>query len=135
MKETIESAFIGRLGSDAELRTSAAGKPWMKFTVAVGSDDATQWVRIAVFGAKAESLAGTLLKGDRAYIEGTLKLETWTDREGNTRSGLSVAAWKIEKIGAIGRNKPRKQKAPPEGNDPAPLSGGSSPPFEADIPF
>jgi single-strand DNA-binding protein len=136
MNGNIEAAFIGRVGSDPELRTSQAGKPWMKLIVAVGSDDATQWVKVVAFGARAEALAGTLLKGDRAYVEGTIRLETWTDKEGKARSGLSLSAWKVEKLAQIGRNKP-KAKPLPEGDHSAPLS--TEQPrrvaFDDEIPF
>jgi single-strand DNA-binding protein len=91
-------------------------------TCAVGSDDDTQWIRIAVFGDRAEHLASNLAKGDRVYCEGRLKLDTWASKSGEQRTGLSVAAWKAEKLGEIGRNKPGKPKAPPEGDAPAPAS-------------
>jgi single-strand DNA-binding protein len=109
MNGTIESAFIGRVGAEPELRTSGAGKPWARFTVAVGNDDDTQWVQVAVFGETAEHLASSLHKGDRVYVEGRLKLNRW-EKDGAERSGLSVAAWKAEKLGAIGRNKPARER-------------------------
>ncbi len=107
--KTIESAFIGRVGTEPELRTSAAGKPRAAFNVAVGQDDAVQWVRVAIFGDLAEQLAKTLQKSDRIYCEGTLKLNTW-EKDGEKRAGLSVAAWKVEKLSQIGRNRPPKPK-------------------------
>jgi single-strand DNA-binding protein len=115
----IETAFIGRVGKEPELKTSAAGKAWTSFTACVGDGDEAQWVRIAVFGECAEHLAGHLLKGDRVYVEGRLKVDTWTAQNGQQRTGLSVAAWKADKLGQIGRNKPTKPKAPPEGEHPA----------------
>jgi single-stranded DNA-binding protein len=42
MHGSIETAFIGRLGQDPELRTSQAGKAWARLSVAVGNDDETQ---------------------------------------------------------------------------------------------
>ena len=74
MNGTIEAAFIGRVGSDPELRTSQAGKPWCRFSVAVGESDDMQWINVAAFGEVAERLCGQLAKGDRAYVEGTLRL-------------------------------------------------------------
>jgi single-strand DNA-binding protein len=132
MNGTIEAAFIGRIGTEPELRTSQTGKPWAAVTCAVGIGDDVHWVRVAVFGEVAEQITGTLRKGDKAYVEGTLRLNTWTDREGNQRSGLSVAAWRVDKLGQIGRNKPRRPKAPPEGEHPASISiTGSTGPASA----
>ena len=34
-----------------------------------------------------------------------LKLENWTSKDGQARSGLKVAAWKVERLGEIGRRK------------------------------
>jgi single-strand DNA-binding protein len=110
MNGTIECAFIGRVGTEPELKTSQAGKPWCRFSVAVGADDATQWVQVACFGERAEKLAGSLNKGDRCYVEGSIRLNEWTGKDGEKRAGLSVAAWKCEKLGQIGRNKPPKAK-------------------------
>jgi single-strand DNA-binding protein len=124
MNGNIEAAFVGRVGTEPELKTSQAGKPWASLNVAVGSDHDVQWVRVAVFGETGERLAGHLHKGDKLYVEGTIKLNTWTDKEGQQRTGLSVAAWKAEKLGQIGRSKPTRPKAPPEGKHPPPPSAG-----------
>jgi single stranded DNA-binding protein len=102
----IESAFVGRVATEPELRTSSAGKPWAAFNVGVGAGDNIQWARVAVFGEAAECVAGSLEKGDRVYVEGRLQLNEWTAKDGEKRAGLSVAAWKCEKLGQIGRNKP-----------------------------
>jgi len=118
----IECAFVGRVGNEPELKTSQTGKSWLAVSVAVGSDDNVQWVRVALFGETAERLGGTLHKGDRLYVEGSIKLNTWQDREGHERAGLNVAASKVEKFGAIGRNRPPKPRALPEGDHHIPPS-------------
>src|SRR5262245_22506447 len=105
----IEACFIARVGSDVDVRTSQAGKLWASFRACVGDGkdaEAQQWVQIAVFGDKANSLA--IAKGDRVYVEGRLKLESWTGKDGVERQGLKVAAWKVERLGEIGKNKPGK---------------------------
>jgi single-stranded DNA-binding protein len=103
----IKCAFFGRVGLPPELRTSAAGKPWARLSVAVGQGEDAE--RIAVM--TAQKLSSSLQKGDRVYVEGTLKLERWT-KDGAERSRLSVAAWKCERIGSIGRNKPKRPRQP-----------------------
>ena len=142
MHGNIETAFIGRLGQDPELKTSATGKPWARLSVAVGVGEEAQWVSVAVFGEAAQRLCEALHKGDKVYAEGTLKLTEWTGKSGEKRAGLSVAAWKLEKLGAIGRNKPAKAKAPhraPEGQAAAGASNARAPgrhiPADDLIPF
>src|SRR5262245_30257596 len=96
---TIETAFTGWLGSDPELRTSRAGRLWCRFSVACGEGDDTQWISVSAFGESAARVCEDLAKGDRCYCEGNLRLAEWQDREGLTRHGLQVAAWKVEALG------------------------------------
>lgn len=140
---SIECAFHGFLASDAEPKTSQAGKKWARLRVGVGKDDAVQWLSVAVFGKAAET-ASELKKGDRCYCEGTIKLDTWRGNDGVDRQGLAVTCFKIEKTHRIGRNRPpreqQKQDDPPaSGRERAARSdyapAGKSPPFDDDIPF
>jgi single-stranded DNA-binding protein len=71
MNGNIEAALTGRIGTEPELRTSQAGKAFLKFSVAVGTDDSVQWVQVACFGDRAHELADSLQKGDRVYVEAT----------------------------------------------------------------
>ena len=97
---TIDCAFFGFLAADADARTSKAGKPWTKLRVGIGRDDDLQWVSVSCFGKAAET---TLKKGDKIYVEGNIKLDTWTGNDGVERHGLSVAAFKCEQTHKIGR--------------------------------
>jgi single-stranded DNA-binding protein len=107
----IDCAFFGFVAADAERRTSQAGKQWVRLRVGVGKDDDIQWVSVAVFG-KAADTAGGLKKGDRVYIEGTIKLDTWRGNDGVERHGLSVAAFRVEHTHQIGRNRPTTPQHP-----------------------
>ena len=99
--------MVGARFPALEARTSQAGKPWCRFSVAVGQGDDAQWVSVACFGEVAERVCEQLAKGDRAYVEGAIRMNEWQDREGLTRHGLQVAAWRVEPMGRIGRRKPR----------------------------
>jgi single-stranded DNA-binding protein len=114
----IECAFFGLLAKEPELKTSKSGKPWASISVGVDTGDVDdsggtklQWLRVAVFGEAASRLAGAQ-KGTRLYIEGTLTLDHWEGKDGEAKHGLSVAAWKCERIGAsaIGRQRPAREK-------------------------
>lgn len=130
---SIECAFFGFLASDAEPRTSQAGKPWTRMRVGVGKDEAVQWVSVAVFGKAAEN-AAKLKKQDRAYIEGTIKLDTWRGNDGAERHSLSVAAFKCEPTHRIGRNKKTSEEKPDKLGVPAHAPEKSSA-FDDEIPF
>jgi single-strand DNA-binding protein len=104
---TIDVAFHGFLAADADARTSKAGKPWVRLRVGVGRDDSLQWVQVSCFGSAAER-AKSLVKGDKIYVEGTIKLDTWKGSDGIERHTLSVSAFKCEQTHKIGRAKEKR---------------------------
>jgi hypothetical protein len=61
----IHCAFTGRIGKDAEVRTTKVEKPWASFPVAVDStrdsEAATSWVRVSLFGDSVDELAPRLV--------------------------------------------------------------------------
>ena len=114
----LEAAASGVLAQPIELKTSRAGKPYAQLALALdgGTDEEgrklTTWLRATVFGETAELLARTATKGCKIYAEGALSLNSWADKAtGETKSGLSMACWKAEKIGtsAIGKNRPKRK--------------------------
>jgi single-strand DNA-binding protein len=123
---SIEVACVGRVGRDAELKTSQSGKPWARVSVGVGKDDSTQWIAFTIFGEMAVDMASRLTKGASVYVEGReLRIDSYTTQAGEQRHGLKAVATKIEVVGAgaIGHNKAPRQRAP-EGDAPAPSSTG-----------
>ena len=101
----LKATLIGNLGNDPEMRYSASGSPFLRFNVAssyrtrdAGGEwqERTEWVRVTVFGQRAESLSQYLQKGTRVYVSGRLEARPWTDREGQVRAGLEVIADDVE---------------------------------------
>ena len=129
----IDVAFYGFCAADADPRVSQAGKPWVRLRVGAGKDDDLQWVSVAVFGKAAES-AAQLVKGDRIYVEGTIKLDTWRGKDGAKHYGLNVAAFKCERTHTIGRNRPKSEKPKPA-LQLEHTSGCGSPDPDDQIPF
>jgi len=105
---SIDVAFHGFVAADAEAKVSQAGKHWTRLRVGVGKDENVQWVGVSVFGKAADG-AAELKKGDRCYIEGTIRLDAWKGRDGIERHGLSVASFRCEKTHNIGRNRPKRE--------------------------
>ena len=67
--------LIGRLGKDAELADTQAGKQYMRFTLATnrkkGQEEVTEWHNITVWNEKlVENLHPYLTKGKQIYLEG-----------------------------------------------------------------
>src|SRR6188474_2353282 len=101
----LKCTLIGNLGSDPEMRYSANGSPFLRFNVASNFrarspegewQDRTEWVRVTVFGQRADTLSQYLKKGQRVYVEGRLEARPWTDQQGQVRAGLEVVANDVE---------------------------------------
>lgn len=93
--------IVGNLGRDPELRYTPQGNAVCNFSMATNEkrkdktgelQDITTWFRITLWGRQAENASKYLQKGSSVYIEGRLKLDEWTDRDGNTRQTLDVTA-------------------------------------------
>jgi single-stranded DNA-binding protein len=115
---SIEAAFVGTLGRDAEGKVSKNGKPYLRLNARVGGGDAAQWVSILVFDGNVAESPEKFMKGARVYCEGTIKLEEWTGQDGAKRAGLSCFA-SLCRLSEIGSNKPKTQK-PAKSADTAP---------------
>ena len=101
----LKASVIGNVGNDPELRYSPSGAPSLRLNVASNFrartpegewEDRTEWVRVIVFGQRAESLAQYLKKGMRVFVDGRLEARPWTDRENRVRAGLEIVASDLE---------------------------------------
>lgn len=133
--------LVGNLGKDPELRYTPQGTPVCSFTVATNekrkdksgeTQDFTTWFRVTLWGRQAETASQYLTKGRPVYVEGRLRLEEWTDRDGKPRSTLEVHATDMQFIGGS-----RGDESNVSFNKAAPTDRGSSDPdpSDDDIPF
>jgi single-stranded DNA-binding protein len=118
----IEAALVGRVASESvELRTSqTTGKKWARVSLAVGHGDDVEWVSVSMFDEVAERICATASKGISLYCEG--RLHVWrSKKDGVEKANLQLTAWKAQVVGAaaLGRNKPKKPRAPQDGDQPA----------------
>jgi single-stranded DNA-binding protein len=129
---SVEAAFFGTLGRDAETKTSKAGKTYLRLNVRAGDGDTPQWISVMAFDPEAIAAADRMLKGAKVYVEGKISLDEWTGQDGQKRISLSCMSWHC-RIAAIGRNKPKRQS---DREVTAPYApAGSRPAFSDDIPF
>ena len=100
--------LVGNLGRDPELRYTPQGTPVCSFTMATNErrkdktgemQDQTTWFRVTLWGRQAETASQYLTKGRPVYIEGRLRVEEWTDRDGKPRHTLEVHATEMQFIG------------------------------------
>lgn len=103
--------IVGHLGRDPELRYTPQGTAVCNFSVATTEkrkdktgemQDQTTWFRVSVWGRQAEVANQYLTKGKQVYIEGRLRQEEYTDKEGKVRASLEVMATDLQFLGARG---------------------------------
>jgi single-strand DNA-binding protein len=91
--------LIGNLGRDPEIRYTQSGEPIANFTLATNEvwndksgqkQERTEWHRVEVFGKTAQVVRDYLTKGRQVYLEGSIRYEEWTDKDGNKRNTTRV---------------------------------------------
>jgi single-strand DNA-binding protein len=101
--------IVGYLGRDPELKYTPQGTAFCKLSAATTErrknsggeyEDHTTWFRVTVWGRQAELANEYLSKGRQVYLEGRLRLEEYTDREGNPRTSMEVNATDIQFLGS-----------------------------------
>ena len=142
---------VGNLGRDPELRYTPQGTAVCSFSLATSEkrrdkagefQEITTWFRVTTWGKQAETASKYLTKGRPVYIEGRLRIEEWTDRDGKNRYTLEVNATDLNFIGG-GQSDNSAQDSGSESendfsgsNDFQTDAGHSSPsPTDEDIPF
>lgn len=82
----------GRLGKDPELKTTTNGHTVTAISVAVynGKDREPIWVPVVAFNKVAEFICQHLRKGDPIEVAGRLRVDSYTDKDGNQRSRIEV---------------------------------------------
>jgi len=99
---------VGNLGRDPELRYTPQGTAVCSFSVATSEkrrdkagefQEITTWFRVTTWGKQAETASKYLTKGRPVYIEGRLRVDEYTDRDGKNRYSLELNASDMHFIG------------------------------------
>ena len=100
--------IVGYLGRDPELRYTPQGTAVCNISIATTEkrknaegeyEDHTTWFRVTLWNRQAELANEYLAKGRQVYLEGRLRQEEYTDREGNRRTSLVVSATEMQFLG------------------------------------
>lgn len=82
--------LVGRLGKDPEIRSLPSGTSVTKFSIATDEkftdksgqkQERTEWHNIVAWGKLAEICGQYLRKGKLVYIEGSIRTDSWDDKE------------------------------------------------------
>ncbi|MCI0660197.1 MAG: single-stranded DNA-binding protein [Acidobacteria bacterium] len=139
--------IVGYLGRDPEIKYTPQGTAVCNFSIATTekrkdrtgeAQDVTTWFRVTLWGRQAEVANQYLSKGKQVFVEGRLRQEEYTDRDGNRRTALEVNGTDIHFLGTKGDEsgvgsasqsaQSQRPAGPPTGDD---VDG----PSDSDIPF
>ncbi len=126
--------LIGRLTRDPEVRTFSNGGKVAKFGFAVNNrrknQQTGQWEDEPVFidaevfnrgenGRQADLVEQSLRKGQQVFLEGHLRMDNWTDKEGQKRSKLLVVIDNFQFLEPRGDSAGAPRTASPPARKPA----------------
>ena len=137
--------LIGNLGKDPEVRYLQSGDAVANFSLATNEvwtdksgqrQERTEWHRVEVFGKPAQVVRDYLSKGRQVYVEGSIRYDEWTDKDGNkqkmTKIRVSGPNSRLVLLGGRGEGGPKGPAEAPA----APAAVGEE--FQAsddDVPF
>ncbi len=120
--------LLGRLGSDPEVRTLPSGIKVVTFSIATSENytnkegvkvEQTEWHRIELWDSQANVAEQYLKKGDMAYVEGKIRTEKWTDKEGVERNIVKIRGNVLQLVGG-------RSNAASDDNDGTPASSSNN---------
>jgi len=130
--------LMGNVTRDPELRYTPNGMAVMDIGLAVnrkyrptdGSDlrEETTFVDITFWAKQAETLGKYIRKGSPLFVEGRLKLDSWTNKEGQKRTKLKLVGENFQFLGS-GSGQQGQQAQQPKEQSQAPFDE------DDDIPF
>ena len=162
--------LVGNLGADPETRYTQSGGAITSIRIATSeswkdkqtgeNQERTEWHRVKFFGKLAEIAGEYLRKGSQVYVEGALRTDKYTDKDGIERFSTDIIANEMQMLGGrpggegggggggMSRERPERGSAPRGGgsygggqdrggsSNRAPAPQPNNAPFDDDeIPF
>lgn len=101
--------LVGNLGADPEVKYTAGGTAIGTLSIATSESwkdkqtgeqqERTEWHRVKLFGRLAEIAGEYLKKGRQVYIEGSLRTDKYTDKEGVQRYSTDIIGNEMQMLG------------------------------------
>ncbi|TAL88609.1 MAG: single-stranded DNA-binding protein [Rhodanobacter sp.] len=101
--------IVGNLGADPDTRHTGSGTAITTLSVATSESwtdkqsgekqERTEWHRVKMFGRLAEIAGEYLKKGRQVYIEGSLRTDKYTDKQGVEKYSTDIIANEMQMLG------------------------------------
>ena len=126
--------IAGRLGRDAEVKSTQGGTNVCRFSVATDAkrngEKVTTWFDVTIFGKRGEALARYLTKGTTVCVVGELEARTFQAKDGSTKLALGVVASEVTLLGGGQRDEQRAASPAGDGfGDAGSFDSGDDLPF------
>jgi single-strand DNA-binding protein len=97
--------LVGRVGGTPDIKYFESGSVLCTLTMAVNrrskNNDQTDWFNLKIWGNTAKIAADYVKKGSLIGIQGSLEIESWTDRAtGNERSSPVIKVDRLDLLGS-----------------------------------
>lgn len=101
MASVNKTILVGNIGQQPEIRYLPDGTPTVRISLATtdtwkdksgDKQQRTEWHRVVFYRKLAEIAAEYLHKGSQIYIEGRLRTQKWTDKQGVERYTTEIIA-------------------------------------------
>lgn len=109
MKGVNKAIIVGTLGQDPDTRYTGSGTAITSISLATNEtwtdkqsgdkQERTEWHRVTFFGKLAEIAGEYLKKGRQVYVEGSLRTEKYTDKDGVERYTTKIIADQMQMLG------------------------------------
>ena len=108
--------LIGNIGKEPEFSYKKEDIAILKFSVAVNSKvkekKVTEWFNVVCFDKLAETLKVYLKAGMQVYVEGSLKVSKYENKDKEERLQVSVIAHKVDFFGGKDENSDTETEEP-----------------------
>ncbi len=104
--------LVGNLGADPEMRYTTGGSGICTFNLATSESwtdkqtnekqERTEWHRVKIFGKLAEIANEYLKKGRQVYIEGSIRTDKFTGKDGVEKYFTDIIASNMQLLGSGG---------------------------------
>lgn len=129
--------LIGNLGADPDKRSTQGGTTITTLSVATSETwrdkqtgeqrERTEWHRVKLFGKLGDIAADYLTKGQQVYIEGAIRTDKYTDKQGIERYSTDIIANEMQMLGGPRQGGSQGQGGYQGGSQGGGYQGGSRP--------
>ncbi|MGL4768536.1 MAG: single-stranded DNA-binding protein [Formosimonas sp.] len=132
--------ILGNLGRDPEVRYTPSNMAIATVSIATtykakDREPETEWHRVVFFGRQAEVAGEYLKKGSSVYVEGRLRTQKWTDKNGVERYTTEIVADQMQMLGGKSSGGGEPYDMPPAGESRSSAPSSAAPRAKTPAPM